>query len=422
MRSEGTRAASAQRSARSTDVLVVGAGPVGTSVACRLAERGATVGVLDESPGVDARVDRGSVLLYGDTLARLAGLGVRVADLGPTRRLHRVAIYAGADRKAVLDLRDGGAPLVATLAGLERALARRLDEERVRVEYRQRVCALRSESRSVDLRVGRIVREPSGYAVMEMVDVVGNVHDVSASWVVGADGPDSAVRARLDADLEAAAEAALFASLELRGPGPAEDEMRIVLDGDLTATSWPLPHGGHRYTFRLPDSGGYREELREVQPEPKVRHLMELLSKRLTWFDADPEALTRAEVEHLQPSIARRIGRDRVWLAGDAAHRVDPLAGRGINEGLLEAERLADAIAGALAGTIPFAEIGPRYERGVRDTLAPVHAPAEWFEARAADEPFVADAFERIVPLLPAEGEALVRLSSDLGIERRRAA
>ncbi len=411
------------RRQRIADVLVVGAGPVGSSVACRLAERGLHVSLLDDRfETADAR--RGSVLLYRDTLERLRSLGVRFDDLGPARRIERLSFYSGAERKGSLDLVDstGSAPVVATLAGIDRALERRLHEEKVRVGFRRRVCELHSEARGVDLRIGKVDREAGGYAVMEMEEVVGRVRDESAAWVVGADGADSIVRCRLGLELEPAAEAALYAALELRTAGPPQDDMRIILDDDITATCWPLPNGGLRWTFRLPDTKRYREELRAIKPEPTVRHLMALLSRRLPWFDADPERLDFAEVEHFRPSVARKVGEGRIWLAGEAAHRVDPLAGRALNEGLLEAERLADQIAGALEGTLPSAAIGGTYERAVRETLAPVLDPVRCFDADRARDPFFAEAFGRIVPLLPAEGDELDRLSAALGFERRRAA
>lgn len=410
------------RRKRIADVLIVGAGPVGSSIACRLAERGLDISLLDDRfEVVDERP--GTVLLYRDTLDRLRDLGIRSDALGPTRSLERVSIHSGGERKASLTLRsNGSAPLVARLADVDRALARRIREEKIHVAFRQRVCSLRSEPHGVDLQIGDIEREPGGYAIMRMEEVVGRVHDESAAWVVGADGENSIVRSRLDLDLEPLAEAALYAALELRTPGPADDEMRIILDDDIAATSWPLPTGGHRYTLRLPDTKGYREELRAIKPEPTVRHLMELLSRRLPWFDADPDDLAFARVEHLRPSAARKIGAGRVWLAGEAAHRVDPLAGRSLNEGLLEAERLAHRIASALDGTVPSASLGGAYEEEVRETLAPVVDPGRCFDPRRAQDPFLAESFGRIVPLLPAEGDELDRLSAELGFDRRRAA
>jgi 2-polyprenyl-6-methoxyphenol hydroxylase-like FAD-dependent oxidoreductase len=48
--------------------------------------------------------------------------------------------------------------------------------------------------------------------------------------------------------------------------------------------------------------------------------------------------------------VAQRFGRDRIWLAGDAAHLAGPLAVRSMNVGLREARDLADRMARVLAG------------------------------------------------------------------------
>jgi hypothetical protein len=148
---------------------------------------------------------------------------------------------------------------------------------------------------------------------------------------------------------------------------------------------------------------------------------MHLLHERHPWFTADPDDLTWARVERFQPGIARRLGEGRVLLVGEAAHRLEPLASRALNEGLLEAERIGENLAGVIEGVLSPTDLGT-YARDVRSVLEPSFAPERCFEASDRADPWVAENFGRIAPLLPADGHDLERLLADLGLPRRKAA
>jgi 3-(3-hydroxy-phenyl)propionate hydroxylase len=401
--------------------LVVGAGPIGATAAYHLAEQGLDVAVID--PRAESDEAPFSVLIYPDTLRRLRSMGIEPDDLGETLSLPKVALYEGGERRSILrfgadDERDG--PLVVAYDALDAELAERLEEKRVEVSWLRRVSSLKPDHESVALRVDELGRETAGYAIMHLEEVVLGTHDARAGWVVVADGPESDVRNELEVELEPLGEEAIYAVLELSTPGPSSDEMRIILDGHATATQWPLPGGGQRIGLRLLDTGGYREPLREVKPEPTVRDLMHLIRERHPWFEADADDLVRARVEHFQPAVARSLGASRIFFIGEAAHRLEPLSSRALNEGLLEAERIGSSIAGVVEGLTP-ADLGT-YQRDVRQILETVVAPERCFETSERTEPWLAQHFERIAPLLPADGRDLDRLLADLGLPRRKAA
>jgi len=94
-----------------TDVLVVGAGPTGLTLACALAARGVPHVVIDRSDGVPK-----SKFLSERTLRTLADLGVRA----PWRRVTSMAVR---DRRStasspVRRFAYGGAIAIGTLATL----------------------------------------------------------------------------------------------------------------------------------------------------------------------------------------------------------------------------------------------------------------------------------------------------------------
>jgi 2-polyprenyl-6-methoxyphenol hydroxylase-like FAD-dependent oxidoreductase len=408
-----------QHREQSRDVMVLGATPVGSYIASQLARQGVSVNLLDDRFDV-GEPRRGATVLYPDTLERLRAAGLTASALGASLPLRSVTVYEDQERKAVLPLGADAErlPRVVSRAGLDAALRRGLSDQHLDVAIRRRVVGLRPAPDGVDLRVGKIDRELTGYAVMGVEEVIRTTEDAHASWVVGADGEDSTIRSRIDVELEATGERALFVTLEFGSAGPiADDEMRVLFAGALTGTAIPTPEGGHRWRFCIPDSEGFREKLR-ARPEPTVRHLVELLASRLPYLTLDADDLVFADVAHRTPGVAAALGRGHVLLAGEAAHQVDPLGDRDLNEGLSAADLLVSRITEAILGA-PTAE-SLAYEAEVRQLLAPVVSVTRSFDATRANDPWIAQHFGQLAPMLPVEGADLERLSEGLGVPRHR--
>ena len=118
---------------------------------------------------------------------------------------------------------------------------------------------------------------------------------------------------------------------------------------------------------------------------------------------------------HFERRLARRFGKGRVWLAGDAAHVTSPLGNQSMNAGLQEASTLVARMAAAIgAKTVdePLREYGRERERewhkllgvNVRFDLLPHAAP--WLATHA----------RRLLPLLPASGKELTLLLEEIGL------
>src|SRR5690606_29141495 len=165
---------------------------------------------------------------------------------------------------------------------------------------------------------------------------------------------------------------------------------------------------------------GMRELLRQVRPEPTVRHLAELIAARVPGLTLDADDLVFAEVSHGKPSVAEALGRGHVLLAGDAAHQLDPLGDRDLNEGLSAADLLVARVAEAVHGATSPEALA--YEAEVRQQLAPTVEVGRSFDATRANDPWIAAHFERIAPLLPLEGAELEAVSAQLGVPRHRLA
>src|SRR5690349_14506728 len=85
-----------------TEVLVVGAGPVGMLTALLLSRAGVQVGVIDSDWRTTSRTY--ACALHPRTLNILAGLGLAEEALTSGRRVNKVAFYEGESRRVEADL------------------------------------------------------------------------------------------------------------------------------------------------------------------------------------------------------------------------------------------------------------------------------------------------------------------------------
>ncbi|MGW1809476.1 FAD-dependent monooxygenase [Streptomyces sp. NPDC002078] len=314
-------------------VIIVGAGPVGFTLALALARQEVPCVVLDEGPGKDEPRPARTVVLREDTAALLERLtGVALGEQGV-----RWAGWRSLRRKQVMseitfEAADPAAPLHIAQHVLSGALrAAVADEPLVKV--------------AVDSRLDSIEQERSG--------VTAHTRGPNGTWwrgsyLVGCDGPRSTVRKLQDirfpgrTAVERHAVAALRTELPWQGrallhrtppwrqSGPPAGEV----------TARPLPGGVWRLDWLLPPG----KDL--VTPEILVARIRETLAG---WTDGSTPAyeLLDTGVHTVHHRLARRWRVGRVFLAGDAAHLLGALGTQGLDEGLRDADNLAWKLAPA---------------------------------------------------------------------------
>src|ERR1041384_2706724 len=85
-----------------TEVLVIGAGPVGLWLGVSLAETGVQVSIIDRESRITAR--NYACALHPSTLKLLDRFGLAAAAIERGTRIQKVAFYDGASRQAEIDL------------------------------------------------------------------------------------------------------------------------------------------------------------------------------------------------------------------------------------------------------------------------------------------------------------------------------
>ncbi|WP_405619922.1 FAD-dependent monooxygenase [Streptomyces sp. NBC_00076] len=317
-------------------VIIVGAGPVGLTLALALARQNVPTVVLDEGPGKDEPRLARTVVLREDTTAlmerltgrQLAEAGVHWAGWRSLRRkqVMREVTFGATVTDDDPSLDAGPAPLHIAQHVLTGALrAALLGERLVKI--------------AVDSRLDGVEQEPSG--------VTAHTRGPKGTWwrgsyLIGCDGPRSTVRKLQDIRFPGRTAVERHAVAALRAELPRPDEALLhrmppwrtsgPSAGEITGR--PLPDGVWRLDWLLPPG----KDL--VTPELLVARVRETLAG---WTDGPtpPYELLDTGVHTVHHRLARRWRAGRVFLAGDAAHLLGALGTHGLDEGLRDADNLA---------------------------------------------------------------------------------
>lgn len=410
-----------------TEVLVVGAGPVGLLTAIVLAEAGIEVKVIDREARTTARSY--ACALHPRTLRLLSQMGLAAPMLERGRRTQTVAFYDGAARRAEIKLAelDGEFPFMVILPQneFESVLEQRLRKAGVTVNWNYQFDNIQSARESVVGTIEELGATGTGYIVPHWETVVKKSFPVRAQFLVGADGYGSLVRRRLGIENTLVAGQTRFAAYEFEPAEKVEDEVRVVLDDATTNVLWPLTGNRYRWTFQVLKSemaGEFPEKerrgarLAQQTVDERIRQYVQKVAKqRAPWFSAGVKEVTWCTEVVFEQRVARQFGRDRGWLAGDAAHQTGPVGVQSMNVGLSEAAALAGAIRRVLREKAPLSALED-YDRewqgewrrllGVAGGLKPGKETSSWVKERCG----------RILPCLPASHEELPRLAGQLGL------
>jgi 2-polyprenylphenol 6-hydroxylase len=202
---------------------------------------------------------------------------------------------------------------------------------------------------------------------------------LAARLVVGADGAQSALRAAagLTAEVTGYGQTAIVATVATERPHRSTAWQRFMKDGTLAFL--PLADGTSSIVWSADDALAAR--LIGASPADFERELERASDLAL----GGTRLMSERRSFPLQRLAAPRYVAPRVALIGDAAHVVHPLAGQGVNLGLLDAAALAELVLAAVArGEDPGA-------------LGPLRAYERWRKSEVAVMGNAIDAFDRLL-------------------------
>jgi 2-polyprenyl-6-methoxyphenol hydroxylase-like FAD-dependent oxidoreductase len=329
----------ASNSTTNSEVLVVGAGPVGLSMACELARHGVPCRIVDSNP---APTDQSRALgIQARTLEVFEDVGVVQEVLSRARKIHGLGAFSDGRRVTHISF---------DLEGLETPYPYLLVLPQSETEH---ILIDRLKGHAIEVERGRtlrgLVQDGSGVTAT-LEGAGGQTSAVQVPWLVGCDGARSVVRKALDLTFEGAEyeESFLLADVRLEWELP-DDELAIHLTPEGPLIAFPLPRQGR---WRLVHASSGPVDASEAEPDRAVAQLQRLLREhgRPESVVSEP-AWTSAFKIHRR--VADRFREGRCFVAGDAAHIHSPAGGQGMNTGIQDAYNLAWKLALVSRGESP---------------------------------------------------------------------
>jgi 2-polyprenyl-6-methoxyphenol hydroxylase-like FAD-dependent oxidoreductase len=313
------------------DVLVVGGGPTGLSLAITLRRFGVPVRVIDRLPE-PATVSK-ALVVWSATLEVLQGDGAIDGFLKAGRQLHAVRIGDGKRTLAEVAVGEGidsvyPFPVLLAQSRTEQILRTRLAELGVEVERGVELVGLSDDGQAVTARLAR---------------ADGTTEESCVKYVVGCDGARSAVRQELGIDFEGLTEPETFLLGDVKIEGGNLDDRSLYIwwhDGGTVAL-FPFEDGVWR-VFAMRDGGDPSQAttLQELQRCVDRHGPPGLRLSHPGWL----------AVFHINERLAAHFRKGRCLLAGDAAHIHSPAGGQGMNTGIHDGINLGWKLAYVLRG------------------------------------------------------------------------
>ena len=318
------------------DVLIVGAGPTGLTMAIECLRYNLTCKIIDQTLKLSPYSR--AIAIQARTLEVFQRMGIHERFLAAGLPIKRANIHSG-NKHAHLDLKYIPSPFPFVLSieqsQTEQILSNYFEELGGRVERPTRLLSYEE-------------RESVIWAQTDQ----GVIH---AHYLIGCDGAHSSVRKAMNCSFEGRLFSDIFslADVKIHWSRP-HGELQIFLESEGVAAALPLPEKDcYRLIFQLKELRGRLAPHLQVEEGiitskevtlPTLFTIEKLLSRyaKEDLTLSDPRWIANF---HINSRLSNHYRKGNVFLAADAAHIHSPVGGQGMNTGIQDAFNLAWKIA-----------------------------------------------------------------------------
>ncbi|SCZ68336.1 UbiH/UbiF/VisC/COQ6 family ubiquinone biosynthesis hydroxylase [Thiohalomonas denitrificans] len=350
------------------DVLIVGGGMVGATLACALGGSPLRVAVLERGepdhawPRTEYDIRVSALTRASTRIFEAVGAweGMEARRVSPYRAMH------------VWDATGSGTIHFDANELGEANLGHIVENSVILGALRERMAQLDNVELISPAEVVSLERESDAARLL-----LAGGRRLEAALVVGADGLHSRVReaAGITTTGWAYDQHALTASVRTSKPHEEACWQRFAPDGPLAFLPLPEPNLSSIVWTTSPE---HARVLSEIEPSAFLDELQQAFGDRLGRMEAvGQRGVCPLALQHADAYCA-----ERVVLVGNAAHAIHPLAGQGLNLGILDAAALAEVLIDAARshGDIGARPVLRRYERWRKGDNVAVTAAMDGFK------------------------------------------
>lgn len=318
------------------DLAIIGAGPAGSSLALASAAAGLGVALVDaRAPKAAPAADTRNFAIVRGSWNLMRAIGVADGLIEDAQPLNGLEASDGARHWL-------GAPsALFTNDDLPESddapLGQMVEAARLQAALDETVAATEAITRVAPARFETMELTP-GHAIARL----DTGETVQASLIVGCDGVNSKVREAAGIGVEGRSygKSVFAADVSLSRPHggiarqlftPEGPFATLPLTGDRANLAWYMKEGAAEALAQMPKA--------DIEAE---------LNARFADFAGEMELIGPAIAYPLKLQLARSMIAERVALVGDAARRINPLAGQGLNLGFKDVAALAEVACDAV--------------------------------------------------------------------------
>jgi len=322
----------------SVDVLIVGAGPTGLTLAIECLRYNLSCRIIDQSP--EPAIYSKAIAIQARTLETFQRMGIHERFLASGIQIKAANIHIGQKKHARIDLQDIPSPFPFVL-GIEQNKT-----EQILSDY------LKELGGSIERSKRLISYEEKQGSIIAQTDN----ESIQAKYLVGCDGPHSTVRKALGLTFEGKLFSDIFSLADVKiGWDRPHNELQVFWGSEGIMAVFPLPDKDcFRLIFQLkrlrgllnPDLSiehGIVEQKEIALPTlPQIERLLSSFIQEKVITVSDPQWIANFQINS---RLSNRYRKNNIFLAGDAAHIHSPVGGQGMNTGIQDAFNLAWKIA-----------------------------------------------------------------------------